>query len=133
MVTAKASMVPAQSKPILLVEDNADTQTALKVLLELYGYAVVIAGDGQDALDRLRGGLQPGVIVLDLMMARKDGFQFRAEQLADPQLAPIPVIIASGDGNVERKALALGVYAYVHKPIEIDEFLELIGRFYPAT
>lgn len=119
-----------RGKPVLIVEDNSETQIALKVLLELNGYDVVTAADGQEALEHLHRGLKPGVIVLDLMMARKDGFQFRHEQLQDPRLAAIPVIVSSGDGNVARKAVSLGVYAYLHKPIEIDELLEMVGRVY---
>src|SRR5512140_1028000 len=72
---------------ILLVEDDPDGRACMSALLELEGYTVVTAVDGAEALERLRNGLQPGLIVLDLMMPGMDGFQFRREQLQDPRLS----------------------------------------------
>jgi two-component system, chemotaxis family, chemotaxis protein CheY len=117
---------------VLIVEDNDDVRTAMKTVLELEQYRAVTVGDGEEALQVLRGGLQPGLILLDLAMPRKDGFQFRAEQLQDPKLARIPVVVYSGAGNVDEKAAALGITAFLHKPIEIDELLELVARNYAA-
>ncbi len=113
---------------VLIVEDNGDIRTAMKVLLELEHYHVVTVGNGDEALRLLRGGLNPGLILLDLAMPRKDGFQFRSEQLQDPRLAGIPVVVYSGASNVGEKAAALGAAAFFHKPIEVDTLLELVKR-----
>jgi CheY-like chemotaxis protein len=118
----------ARHKPILLVEDNADIRTAIKVLLELEGYRVVTAGNGEEALQVLREGLAAGLILLDLAMPIKDGFEFRNEQVSAPALAHIPVVVYSGASNVEDKAASLGVIGYFHKPVEIDQLLELVHR-----
>jgi len=113
---------------VLIVEDNYDVRTAMKTLLELEQYRVEAVADGDEALQVLRSGLRPGLILLDLAMPGKNGFQFRAEQLQDPKLARIPVVVYSGAGNVDEKAASLGIAAFLHKPIEIDELLELVAR-----
>ena len=121
-------MRAAAHKPVLVVEDNTDTREVIKVLLSLEGYAVVTAADGAEAMAKLRGGLDPCLIILDLMMPVKDGYQFRREQMADPTLQRIPVIVCSGDGNVAYKAESLQATAYYHKPIEPDELIAMVAR-----
>src|SRR5262245_9144668 len=121
---------PAESQRglVLIIEDNLDVRTAMKTLLELEEYRVEAVSDGEEALRLLRSGLEPGLILLDLAMPGKNGFQFRAEQLQDPKLARIPVVVYSGVGNVDEKAASLGIAAFLHKPIEIDELLDLVAR-----
>ena len=71
---------------ILLVEDDFDVREALAETLRDEGYAVECAVDGEQALDYLRGGGRPGLILLDLMMPRMSGSEFRMVQKVDPQL-----------------------------------------------
>src|SRR6185369_14642619 len=71
------------SRPVLLIDDNEDVRVSMKTLLELEGYTVVAACEGEEALTFLRDGLDPCVILLDMLMPGKDGLQFRTEQLAD--------------------------------------------------
>jgi CheY-like chemotaxis protein len=68
------------------------------------------------------------LILLDLMMRGKNGWQFRAEQLQDPRLALIPVLSVSGDGRVREKALALGLSESLPKPIDFEKLLAVIGH-----
>ena len=112
---------------ILLVEDDADSRACMASLLELEGYAVETAADGEEALRRLRNGLAPGLIVLDLMMPGMDGFQFRKEQLQDPKLSAIPVVIYSGHHDAKDNTALLTPNAYIQKPIDFDTFLDLVG------
>ena len=65
------------SKPILIVDDDKDVRIALAELLEGEGYTVAGAHNGQEALQLMRGGLHPAVILLDLMMPVMDGWDFR--------------------------------------------------------
>ena len=118
---------PPQS-PVLLVDDDADVREAMKTLLELDGYKVVTARDGEDAIQQLRQGLFPCVILLDLMMPRKNGFQFRAEQLEDPRLAPIPVIVYSGHYDTKRNQAALAAAAYLQKPVSMSSLLDVVAH-----
>jgi len=122
-------MPATREGPILIVDDSADAREAMGALLETKGYAVVMAADVDEALSRLRGGLAPSVILLDLLMSGKDGFAFRQEQTADPDLAAIPVVIYSGYHNVHYAALELGVAGYFQKPVDPEKFLALIETY----
>lgn len=113
--------------PILLVDDDPDVRESMKSLLELDGYAVTTARDGEDAMNQLKSGLRPCVILLDLMMPRKDGFQFRTEQLEDPEIAPIPVIVYSGHYDVEQNTAMLAAAAYLQKPIRVETLLDKVA------
>lgn len=117
-------------RQILLVEDDPESRACMSSLLELEGYAVVTAADGEEAMRRLRGGLEPGLIVLDLMMPGMDGFQFRKEQLQDPKLSAIPVVIYSGHHDPKANAALLEPQAYIQKPIDIETFLGLVGAHF---
>src|SRR5262249_15967160 len=87
-----------------------------------------VAEDGQIALDRLRHGLDPCVILLDLMMPVKDGWQFRLEQLGDEALMAIPVIVMSGTSRVREAAQQLGIPDYVEKPAAPEPLFTLRDR-----
>ena len=115
-------------KPVLLIEDNPDVQEAMATLLRVEGYEVVCAADGEEAIEHLRSGLDPCLILLDIMMPRKDGWQFRREQLAEPAFESIPTVAYSGDGNLERKAVVLGLPFY-KKPLPPDTLLEVVDRY----
>jgi len=118
-------MSPHSHEAVLLVEDDRHTREAIRTLLELEGFRVETAENGQDGLQRLRAGLRPCVIVLDMMMPVKGGAEFRREQLEDPQLADIPVVVYSGhDPAIDGKELAGA--AYVKKPIDFDVLLNLV-------
>jgi two-component system, chemotaxis family, chemotaxis protein CheY len=116
---------------ILLVEDDRQLHHAMRDILDAEGYRVIGAFDGQEAIDRLREGARPAVILLDLMMPRKDGYQFRAEQLADPRLAAIPVIAYSGGKEVADAATALQAKHWFRKPIDFGALLEAIAVYCP--
>ena len=116
---------------ILLVEDDRELHAAMTAILEAEGYRVIGAFDGVEAIERLRDGARPCVVVLDLMLPRKDGLQFRTEQLADPALAAIPVIAYSGDARLAEAATAFGVHHWFRKPIDFGAMLEAVARYCP--
>ena len=110
-------------KRILVVEDDALTRGAIKLLLEWEGYRVHCAADGDEALDLLLRGLRPSLILLDACMPGCDGWCFRAEQRADPDLAHIPVVVISGED-----AAALDAAGHIRKPFEPKELLEQVWQ-----
>jgi CheY-like chemotaxis protein len=115
-------------KTILIVEDDAGTREALSMILSAQGFTVVGAANGQEALGLLRGDVRPDLILLDLMMPIMDGWQFRREQVKDPALALIPVVVLSADGNVRQKAASLHSADYLQKPVDPENLLEVIRR-----
>ena len=116
---------------ILLVEDDRDTQESMKCALEMAGYDVTVASGADEAMNRLRRGLQPRVIMLDLMMPGKTGFQFRGEQMQDPRFADIPLVVYSGHHDIIANAVQLGAAAYFQKPVDIDALLHVIEKHCP--
>jgi CheY-like chemotaxis protein len=112
---------------ILVVDDDLDIRETLAQILEFEGFDVTCASNGREAIDRLKT-VRPGLILLDLMMPVMNGYEFRQAQKAHPEIADIPVIILSADGNVQQKAEAAGVQAYLKKPIELDVLLSTIRQ-----
>ena len=86
------------SSTILIVDDDCDVRRALTELLEDEGYAVAGAANGRAALDMIRGGVRPALILLDLMMPGMNGWDFRNAQLRDPELSAVPVVIVTASG-----------------------------------
>jgi len=118
---------------ILVVEDDVAVREALAAFLEGAGYRVVEAGDGAEALRRLRvASAEVGLILLDLMMPVMSGWEFRAEQSKDPALAAIPVVVVTADITAADKAAAVGAAGCLLKPIELPELLDLVERYCAA-
>jgi CheY-like chemotaxis protein len=119
---------PMSSAAILIVDDDNDVRSALSEMLEEEGFAVEGAPNGREALARLRSGIaRPAVILLDLMMPGMDGWDFRTEQMRDPALAAVPVVIVSASGfSRESIRTQFRPAAYIAKPIERGELLDAI-------
>jgi CheY-like chemotaxis protein len=116
-------------RTVMVVEDDALIRELVSHILAGEGFTAVGASNGAEALQRLRvEGVQPALILLDLVMPVMNGWQFRAEQLKDPELAGIPVVIMSGTDGGEVPA-----QARVPKPIEIERLLDTVWRLAPST
>lgn len=116
-------------KKILIVEDDESILESTKDLLESEGYIVECAKNGEEGLQILRKNNPfANLILLDLMMPVKDGFQFRIEQEKDPKIAGIPVVIMTADGHVEEKKEKIGARAYIQKPVDIEVIVEVVKR-----
>jgi len=118
-------------EPILLVEDDPDLRDAVRLVLEDAGYDVVCTENGRDALARLRES-PVSLVLLDLMLPVMDGFEFRVQQMQDPQIASIPVIVFSCGSDIEEKVVPLRVSACLRKPIDVDALVALIGALVRA-
>lgn len=104
---------------VMVVDDDAGIRELLVEILELSGLRVCCASNGRDALARLRcGAVRPDAIVLDLDMPVMNGWQFRREQLLDPRLADIPVLVASGSDPG-----AISANGHLRKPYGVDDLL----------
>jgi CheY-like chemotaxis protein len=127
-----------QLRPILLVDDNLnDIELALNALRNnSFANEVVVARDGEEALDFLhrrgpfsdRPAASPIVMLLDLKMPKKDGLEVLREMKADEALKKIPVVMltSSREESDLVASYALGVNAYVVKPVGFPEFVKAI-------
>lgn len=115
---------------IMLLEDDQDIRETVLESLEEQGYRTIGAETGAVALDLLRtGGIRPDVILLDLRMPGMSGAEFRTEQLHDPALADIPVVIVSADARVEEQCAELQAAGYLKKPVKLRSLLDVAERF----
>lgn len=114
---------------ILVVDDDRASVEALCELLKKEGHDVVCAEDGRQALERLREGRKFCVILLDVMMPVMNGYEFREEQLRDPNLASIPVFLLTADWRARKRAEELHTERFFQKPVSPPELLAAVGEY----
>jgi CheY-like chemotaxis protein len=121
---------PRSAPCVLIVEDDNDVREMMDLLLTSMGYRTLTAPNGAVALDRLRQD-RPCMVLLDLMMPVMTGWEFRERQLADPQLASIPVLCMSAVYQPDEVKMKLQVNCLT-KPLDfgrlIDEITSACGR-----
>jgi CheY-like chemotaxis protein len=108
---------------LLIVDDDPAIRESLMELLWKDGREIVTAGDGNEALQRLKEIPRPSLIVLDLMMPRMDGWEFLRRQTRDPALAGIPTIVLSGS------TLPAGAKHQLLKPVHFDKLVALVNQY----
>jgi CheY-like chemotaxis protein len=113
---------------LLLVEDDVEVAETLDDFLTDEGFRIVTARNGKEALARLRGGLRPSAILLDLVMPEMDGWQFRREQVADETLRGIATIIFTATAPQPESVLDMTDVEVMRKPIDGDELLRTVWR-----
>ncbi len=113
-----------QGARILIVEDNADLAFGLRNNLEIEGYTVEVAGDGDTGLETARG-TPPDLVILDLMLPGKDGFYVLKELRDEGFAAPVLILTARGEESDIVRGLRYGADDYVTKPFGL---LELLAR-----
>ena len=128
MKVADDTRVARHRHAVLVVEDDDEARAALRQLLEINAYDVVTVPDAEEAMHRLTHGASPCVILLDLDLPGKTGWEFREEQLQNPALRDIPVVMFSGDVDGRGRAARLGIRDYLTKPAEVVGFFEAIRR-----
>jgi len=114
---------------VLVVDDDDVIRQLITVNLELEGFEVFTAVDGQDALDQVPI-VQPHLITLDVMMPRMDGWQAAERLRADPSTAAIKLVLLSARAQESdiRRGEQIGVDAYLTKPFDPDELIETINQ-----
>jgi two-component system, NtrC family, response regulator HydG len=117
----------AAEKRILIAEDDTSTRQAWKELLGSWGFGVAAAVDGQEALD-IAADFEPHIVLLDLKMPRKDGLEVLAG-LRERGSDAIAIVI-SGEGDLPEavKAVKLGAYDYLRKPIDPPHLRVLLNN-----
>ena len=110
-------------KKLLIIEDDPDLGDVLCRVLSLSGYRASRATDGLIALDMLRGEDLPDVILLDMMLPRMNGWEFRRAQLEDERLKDIPVIVLSA---VAETVEPIEAARRLRKPIDLNTLFSTI-------
>src|SRR4051794_9158246 len=120
-------------KAVLIVEDHQDVRTTLAWLLRMERFRVGTAADGREALDVLREGPLPDLIVLDLRMPVMDGWEFLACKRRDPRQAGIPVVVCSGSSERLDRSSFPEVIGYKDKPAHPAELVSLLRSVLDET
>jgi len=116
------------SPTILVADDEPNIVISLEYLLKREGYRVLIARDGQEALDAIRRD-EPELVLLDVMMPKKTGFEVCQEVRSDAQLqcTKILMLTAKGRDTDVAKGMALGADAYMTKPFATRELVDKVA------
>lgn len=116
-------------KKILITEDSPTVLNIMKEILESEGYNVVMAVDGQEALEKARKET-PDLIVLDLMLPKIDGYRVCRMLKFDEKYKNIPIIMFTSRAQDSDKKLGqeVGADAYITKPMEPDAFLAQVKK-----
>lgn len=115
------------TKKILIADDEPNIVISLEFLMKREGYEVLIANDGEEAVARIRKDA-PDLVLLDVMMPKKSGFEVCQEIKSDPQMHPTRILMltAKGRDTEVAKGLALGADAYMTKPFSTKELVERV-------
>ena len=115
------------SHRVLVVDDEPNIVISLEFLLKKEGYSVVVAGDGEAALQQAEQ-FRPDLVLLDVMMPKKSGFEVCETLRANPAHAGIKIIMLTARGRETEvtKGLALGADAYITKPFSTQDLVARI-------
>ncbi|MBV2120296.1 MAG: response regulator [Candidatus Thiodiazotropha sp. (ex Ctena orbiculata)] len=116
-------------KKILIVDDEPNIVFSVEFLMKRSGYEVVSAADGEQAMQLLSDEI-PDLMILDVMMPRKNGFEVCADVRKDQRLADLPILMLSAKGRDAeiKKGLSLGANAYITKPFSTHELVEKVNQ-----
>ncbi len=119
-------------KKFLVVEDFEDSRFMMRRLLEMAGYSVVEATDGEQAV-KLAVETRPALILMDLSLPKMDGLAATRSIRQKRGMKRVPIVAVSAHDSTESRAEALdaGCNEYVTKPIDFDRLNELIAEFLP--
>lgn len=123
-----------QKRLFLVVEDFEDSRFMMRQLLELAGYRVVEATDGEEAI-KLAVAEQPELILMDLSLPKLDGLAATRRIRQQDGLGQVPIVAVSAHDSPgsRSEALAAGCDEYVTKPIDFDQLSTLLNRLLPGT
>lgn len=118
---------------ILIVDDEPNIILSLDFLMKREGFEVVVAGDGERALQAM-AEQRPDLVILDVMMPKLNGFEVCQRIRAEPAWRGVPVLMLTAKGHETemKKGLALGADAYVTKPFSTRELVAEIRRLLEA-
>jgi DNA-binding response OmpR family regulator len=117
----------AQSKTILVVDDDPELTDGLRMVLEKQGYRVVTARDGQQGKQQVYQQ-RPDLMILDMMMPRMGGYPVLEHFKGKPDAPPIIMITANEGSRHKAYAEYLGVIDYIRKPFAMERLLESVEK-----
>lgn len=117
---------------VFVIDDDIDVRESIVDVLKDEGYQVEEAVNGAEALEKLRKGYRPAVMLVDLTMPVMGGAELCGCWRNAPELKEIPFVIMSAAGTAQKTADECGASAYIGKPMDLRELLSTVHRFAPA-
>lgn len=114
-------------KTVLIIEDEFEIRNTTQKILQMKGFKVVTATNGQEGLEKLKTIEHPCIILLDLMMPVMDGWAFLENRKKDPGISSVPVIVLSA--AIDKRAKTLGILDFIKKPFSIRSLLTVVERY----
>ncbi len=123
------------SKTILIVDDSLTMTMSLKSNLELNGFKVETASDGLQALNKLKTGLKPHLIITDINMPRMDGMELirQAKALPGMRFTPILTLTTESDPRKRDESKKLGATGWLVKPVSGAELVKIVKQVLPGA
>ena len=118
---------------LMIIDDDDDLRTILVDVLTAHGFVVAAFAEARAAFDALEDGLAPFLILLDLMMPGMSGWEFRAAQLENAKLAPIPVVVVTAANVLNDGVRSLSDVEILRKPFDLDTLLTVVDRYGAAA
>jgi CheY-like chemotaxis protein len=115
---------------ILVAEDHLDSRDALRALLEAFGYHVIVAADGRQAVE-LAIAEHPDLVLMDIMMPEMDGFEATRLLRGDARTANVPIIAVTAMEGAQQLALQAGADDFIRKPVDIRGLVAKVHRYLP--
>jgi len=115
----------SDQKTILLIDDDVDLQELVKITLKVKGYRVEIAGNGFEALEKLKT-LTPDLIILDMNMPKMGGLEFY-QKICVNDKPKYPVLVLTARANMEQLFRQFNIDGFMSKPFEIDDLLKEVA------
>lgn len=123
------------AKTILVVDDSATMVMSLKASLEMAGFTVETAADGKLAIDKLKSGVRPDLILTDINMPNMGGIEFIRSARALPGLRFTPILALTTESQQAKRdeAKQLGATGWLVKPVGGADLLKVIRQVLPGT
>ncbi|WP_432563200.1 response regulator [Kineococcus sp. SYSU DK003] len=119
---------------VMLVDDSPTMLMSIKSILTKEGLTVETAADGQEALDRIKGGLKPNLVISDVNMPRLDGISFvREARRAGLRFTPILMLTTESEQTKRDEAKAAGATGWLVKPVQADALMSVIRQVVPGA
>ena len=112
---------------VLIIDDNEDILSMFKAMLEYNGYKVSVKDNASNIKSVIKG-LQPNIIIMDMLLSGSNGCEVCKELKAEPVLAVIPVIMISAHPQAKTECLQAGADFFIEKPFEMNDLLQTMVK-----
>ncbi|MCS7215419.1 MAG: response regulator [Thermodesulfovibrio sp.] len=121
------------SKTVLIVDDSATMLLSIKTILEMHRFKVEQASNGKQALDKVKAGLKPDLIITDINMPEMDGLEFIKNVRPILKFTPILVLTTESEASKREQAKKLGATGWIVKPVSGQDLINVIKRVLPGS